>query len=418
MKTRGSLLLAVRFLFGKRGGRERRMWPSILGIGLSLVPLILVLQVADGMIEGITSRFIEVGTYHLQAVATEEQEREKIDELIDVLNRVEGVRLVTYEIQGLGLLSSQAGRTGVTVRCVDPGIWNQDGELRKYFRFSKGRFDLEGEGRVIVGQTIADKLEIRVGDGIKLLTTRNLAGRSLIPRINDLETVGVFKTGYQDLDALWVYISSDLGDRILSWESSRQFLGIKIDDPFGDLNSAYHAIRAELPQGWRLYTWFDLERAQYMSFKTTKSLLVFVMALILVVAAVNISSSLVMLAMEKQQEIGFLKSMGAHPLQIMSSFLLAGFLAGIMGAIIGTGLGVLVSYYVNEIIASIEIVLNLFDSMELLNPEFYLETIPIDMNWARLLTVALFAVILSTLAALFPSRRAARIKPLEVLRKH
>jgi lipoprotein-releasing system permease protein len=394
------------------------MWTSVLGIGFSLVPLVLVLSVADGMIEGITARFIELGTYHLQAVAIDDIQPEAVAQLQTEISAVPGVRLVTPELQGLGLLSSPAARTGVTVRAVDPGVWLLDGELQRYFQFVQGKFDLDESDSILLGESVAKTLKVSPGDEVKLLTTRSMLGKSLIPRITPFRSTGIFKTGYHDLDSMWVYIPLEQGRRILSGESSRSLLGIKITDPFGSISEAYANIRKVLPDGWRLYTWFDLERSQYMSFKTTKALLVFIMALILVVAAVNISSSLVMLVIEKQQEIAFLKSIGAHPSQITGAFVWAGFFTGLFGAIFGTALGALISLKINEIIVFLELVLNRFGEITILNPDFYLEKIPVKPAPLQLLSVGIFALGLSVLASLVPARKVAGIKPLEVLRKH
>ncbi|NBF41257.1 MAG: FtsX-like permease family protein, partial [Spirochaetes bacterium] len=176
------------------------------------------------------------------------------------------------------------------------------------------------------------------------------------------------------------------------------------------------------------------ERSRYMSFRTTKNLLVFIMALIVVVAAVNISSSLVMLVLEKQSEIAILKSIGASPAGIRRVFVLAGFFTGVLGAALGLAVGLALAVNINGVLAGIEaladwiqggvylllspVVDDVPRSLNVFHSEFYLETIPITVDPAQLFAVAALTVLLATLAALVPAYRAGRIRPLEVMRRH
>jgi lipoprotein-releasing system permease protein len=215
-------------------------------------------------------------------------------------------------------------------------------------------------------------------------------------------------------------------------ETSRQIIGIKVDDPFGPLDTYAAGLLWNLPQGFRLYRWSDLEYAQYMSFATTRYLLIFIMALIICVAAVNIFSSLVMIQIEKREEIAILKSLGMSGREISSVFLLLGFIVGCAGTFLGVAAGLTISLSINEIIAGVEACVNagfdfgrrLFfaaaegERIQIFNPQFYLEYIPIHINLKELALAAGFSLLVALLAAWMPSRGAGKIRPLEVLRKH
>lgn len=459
MTLRSSLLLAIRYLFGNRSvvgknRRVRRLRGGVIGVAVSLVPLVIVLQVADGMIAGIAARFIETGSYHLQAIARAQPSESEILGVVNLVRAVPGVEVATPERQGLGLVASGHGRSGITLRAVAPDLWDVDDPLREYVRFSSGSWDLSDERSVLLGENVARALSVSAGDTVQILTARTGSGGRFLPRSTTVTVRGVFSTGYQDLDRLWAFVPFSLGMRLIPDSTARQIVGVKVDDPLAIPNPLFRtqmlfarssarteeaiatidAIESELGSDWRVASWFDLERAKYMSFQTTKNLLLFIMVLIVIVAAVNISSALVMLVLEKQEEIAILKGLGASPGGIRAAFLFAGFVLGAIGSSVGIGAGLLLAVNINEILYGVEWLLNAgrqvvswlaepFAEManthiSLLSSDFYLETIPITIRVQDLLLVGVLTLSLATLAALFPASRAARLRPVEILRRN
>ena len=435
MKLPLAVYLGLRTLRGRQGGVSSRLLGSILGIGLSLVPLVVVLEVADGMIEGITRRYLEVGTYHAQVVLPESVSAEQFDSLAQTLGEVPGVTQVISERQGIGLLYTPGERTAVTVRAVPPSLYRGDEGFRRYLSVTAGAFDLRDPAAVLLGREVAGRLRVGVGQPVKLLTLATSSSGRRIPRVTNLTVAGIFHTGYQELDKLWVYVAFDTGGRILASSSGRSFIGLKLSEPFSGIERRLQPIRALLPPQARLYSWYALERANYQSFQTTRTLLVFIMALIVVVATVNISSALVMVVIEKNQEIAILKSMGTHPREVRRAFLITGLVAGLVGAAVGLSVGLLISLNINAVIRGIEGVLNLaygagralvqpllgldqpVAALKFFDAQFYLEEIPIRVRLPELFAVAAGTLALSALAAYLPARSAARVKPLDVLRK-
>ncbi len=450
MTTRSSLLLAVRFVFGRAGNinAARRIRGGIIGVGLSLVPLVVVLQVADGMIAGITARYIEAGSYHVQAIARQAPQAEELERSLEALSSLPGVRLATVERQGLGLAAAGERRTAVTIRAVEPDLRDRDPGLREYIEFSAGEWDL-GPGGILVGEYVARQLGLGPGDAVRLLTARTLSGGRILPRTRTFTVRGVLSSGYADLDRLWVFVPYAEGAPMLPQESSRFVVGVKIDDPLALANPLFRApsraseeravgivesVRTTLGPGFRVATWFESERAKYMSFKTTKDLLIFIMVLIVIVAVVNISSTLVMLVLEKQEEIAIIKSFGASPAGIMYAFVVAGLLLGAMGTALGVSVGLAIAVNINEVLAALEWMINaaawaasalagLFTEVthvpvELLSGEYYLQEIPIAIRLPDLVLVTILTLVLATAAAWFPARRAARVRPLDVLARH
>jgi lipoprotein-releasing system permease protein len=257
----------------------------------------------------------------------------------------------------------------------------------------------------------------------------------LIPRIEEFVVQGLFESGYQELDKLWVFIPLGTGRRVIASRGSNVFVGVKIDEPFTDADGMAHRVRSAVAgQAREVSTWYELEMTQFKSFQVTKSLLVFIMALIVVVATANVSSSVVMIVLENVQEIGILKSMGSRPAHVRRIFLYVGLLAGLIGTMAGIGLGLLLAVNVNELIALVENGLGagarlvslglralglppIPADVRILNTAYYLEEIPIRVKPEEIVLIALGAVLLATAAAFFPARNAGRIRPLDVIRK-
>lgn len=398
----------------------KKIRSSIIGIALSLIPLIVVLHISDGMIQGITSRLMELSSYHFQVRGNSDIDFQGARELLE---KRDDVNVMIRERQGVGILyAPDGGRTGVTIRGVDADAFAADKGFHEYIEIKAGSFDLHSDKSVVIGAEVAKQLGVDIGDKVKLLSIRSFRSSGIIPRISSFEVSGIVATGYQDIDKLWVYMPLERARRILSDDTSIDLLGVKIENPFDDPYALKLEIQTDLPRGDRIYTWQELERNNYRSFETTRYLLILIMALIVVVAMVNISSGLVLLVIEKREEVAVMKSFGASPRQIRSIFRRAGLVAGVIGTCAGIFIGLIISVGINEIVFIIESVINFFSgtggvNQDLVDPSYYLEEIPVVIRWGEVGLAALFSVAVSVLAALLPARSAAKIKPLEVLRK-
>ncbi|MFP4643256.1 MAG: ABC transporter permease [Spirochaetales bacterium] len=437
-----SVSLGAHLISGGRPGSVRRVRSAVIGIGLSLVPLVLVLQVADGMIRGIAERYVEAGTYHLQASPRFGAEDAGFERVAERLSRTDGVEFARPERRGLGLAYTDSGRGGATVRAVSPRMWDEDGRFRAIMSLDEGEFDVSNR-RAVLGRDMARRLEVEPGDPVRILTVRS-AGERFLPRVSTFEVAGIVSSGYQDLDRLWVFVDYQRGVRMLPDESSSTFIGLKIDDPYGIENPLFSGagegrateeeVRAALPAEWQLSNWFDLERSQYMSFLSTKNLLLFVMFLIVCVASVNIASTLVTMSIEKREELAILKSTGSSAESLRNAFLSAGFLIGVAGTLLGLAVGLAIAVRVNELIAFLEHAINTVvrirdmllapfgiqavGAVDVISTEFYLERIPVTIDLPSALGASVLAILVATLSAVIPARRAAAVRPLEILRRH
>ena len=505
MKIKTALLFSVRSFWqsGKTKTASHNLRGAVTGIALSLLPLIVVIVVANGMIEGITHRLIEVFTYHLQVQLTGSPG--DTDAAIRQITELDTVKHAHLEKSGFGLVRSYGGSSGATVKALDPRVLMTDEGFRENLNLAAGSLSLdavppvinvdvfedkilpaadsngtgallagsydreEGKGPyrlipgldsgtlaelaeafagmkytvALLGEALADKLEAGVGDQIFLLSVKELNNRQ-IPRSTRLLITGIFTTGYQDVDKYLLYIPYAAGAGILAKENSREYIGIKVTDPYSDLSPTITLVKSILRKYNISYsfveTWYQKQWTQYQSFKSTKASLIFIICLIILVAAVNVSSSIHMLVMSKTREIAILKSMGAKPATITLSFVLTGFFTGLTGTMAGIIVGLLLAVNINEFMKFVELLINqavgifsrifeyvLFTGnklsggimpVKILNPDYYLEKIPIIISLQEVVFVTCFSIFISTLASFFPAWKAGKVKPLEIIRRY
>lgn len=441
MNVRTALFLAFRsYRPGDHKKKSSRpLMGAILGIALSLIPLIVVIHISDGMIEGITGRYLETYSYHLQLFSYNSMEEEDYHNLARGVRELDGVTGTYVERRGFGLAYSEKGRTGISIRAIEESLYMDDPGFREYMELKDGAWDLESQRAVLLGEEVARQLDVLPGDEIKILTGKIFPNGQYVPRVTPFIVKGIVSSGYQELDRMWVFIPLEQGMRMLSDDSSETMVGVKTNHPYEDLNPLISRIATIARDNnenhrWRSYTWLSLSRSQQKSYQTTKMLLQIIMALLVIVAVMNVSSSLIMLVMENSFEIGILKCIGGSPQGISRMYRYIGLSAGILGTLLGLFLGVLVSSVVNEIIDGAQAVINacirifawisgLFHSgitpdFELMNSAYYLQEIPITIEWGSLTLIGIVTILLAWGASAFPAKKAGKIRPLEVIRKH
>ncbi|MDR1505653.1 MAG: ABC transporter permease [Treponema sp.] len=419
-----SLYIAIRYLWGraKEGGRYLR--GAAAGIALSLVPIIVTLVVADGMIRGITDRYIELGTSHIQVYDFLEDDITGAADTVNYLKETgagSAIRGAWRERQGLGLIVGSHGRLGATIRAVDSGFWEDPGSSA-FLKVVSGSPLLETDREVLLGQTLAETLEAQPGSYIRLMTVHVNEDLSNTPRLTLFKVKGIVSSGYRELDALWCIMNYQAGLELLSPELYRSFLLVKTNDPYRDADAAALDLGSYLGPGYGVYTWKRLETSLYSSFSSTRQMLLFIMAILVLVAAVNVSSATSMLTIERQRDIAVLKTCGAGPGNTQAIFMWGSFFTGLAGALAGGILGLLIGVFINPIIRGLEHALNAVarlwgGGVRILDPEYYLEKIPVIIDWTAVFAIVIFTIACSVLASWLPARRAGKLKPLEILRR-
>lgn len=417
----------------KKSSARKSIIGAMICIGLSIIPLILVISISNGMINGMTQRIIGLSSGHLKSYVapsiTQVKTEESFVEYAKGLMEIEEITASYPEIQISALASGKNIRSGIEIRAMQPDIFEKNISFKTLFEIKAGSLqDFQENQKVcIIGEKLASDLDLKTGDSIKIITTKNSKNKtktSITPKLTTLKIAAIVTSGYQELDQFWVFVPLSMAYKNLSLENAQFNVIMETENPFASeiVRTQYEAAKY-FGRFANVYRWDQIHAAEFENFSSTKVMLVFVMIMIILVASVNISSAIIMLVMERQKEIAILKSLGATPNGITLSFLMAGVSCGIGGIVIGLPLGLIFSVFSNQIISfidnSVNFVLKIFhgSSFHLMDPAFYLQNIPIQIPVVQIVMIIIGVLLLSIIVSYFPARKAGKEKPLDILRK-
>lgn len=430
------LAIGTRYMFGYRGRLLVRFFPPIIAISFSVATIIMVLNVSNGMIAGIVTKFIETGLYHIRAESDEVYDKTQLQTVRQTLLANPFIEQVGFEYHSVALLAANNRRQGVSVRAISTEVWQDDPTFKKNIIIEPG-----GEGRlsqaadIMIGSHLAQQLQIEVGDSVELISL-NRSQNFVVPRISRHRVQAVFSAGYRDLDRLWVLLPFEHARQSLAASGLRTVVGVKLRDPFSLANplirgrdpaqatQAIGEVRRELSADFDVQSWFQARAGQFLSFRSTKNILLFIMLLIIAVAMLHLISALNTLVLDRQAEIAYLSCIGASGGDIRLAFISCGFYIGLGGGALGVLLGLLASLHINLILRAVEWAIATAQrllaiphgiNLELLRQEFYLEQIPITLSFPGLIVVFCATLLLAVASAFIPARRSMKISPMQML---
>ena len=409
---------------------------AILCIGISLVPLVAIITISNGMINGITERLVSLSSSHLEAVCYSKN-AQVLEEAALAVKSIPGISAAYPMISCPAMAMAGKNRCGVTLRAIPKNIFEEDASYKKLFFTEDGSIAdfVAGEKGALIGKGISERLGVKAGDTIRVVNIISNPGKengaddsdSSRSSISIRPSISSYK-----IDSLWLFIDFEDGKKIMGAAQTMNAVMIETADAFSTkLPSLQKKVQGVLGGAFRVYRWDQLNRAQYENFSSTKILLVFIQLLIVLVACVNISSALIMLVLERRREIAILKSLGASNGGISASFLLVGFSCGVAGLLLGIPLGLFLSVNINGLIHFSEKAINFFAQglyflakgdimnfreIHLLDEAYYLKEIPVEIPFGELFFIGFLTLGLSLFASLLPARKAGKQRPLEILR--
>ena len=424
---------ASRYLSSRR--RDRSVPSSILavaGIGTGVMALIVVLSVMNGFQLGFIESILEISSYHVRVEAPPAAEPDA--RLIEALRSYEGVAaaLPFLELQAIarGALRSQQG---CLVRGIPPEAPALDPGLAGKLEFESGSFDLSDPRAILLGAELAGILSLAVGDEISLLSLSGSALDSLSPEDSVFRVAGIFRSGFYEYDLGWAFIGLDAAARLYG-ENAPYVYGVKLYDRWKDESAVADLSRLPSAAGAQVVSWRTFNRAFFGALRTEKLLMFLLVGLIFVVVGLNVFQSQRRIALERREEIGLLRAVGASTFAVRLVFACDGFLVGLSGATAGLVPGLLVSLNIQAFFSFLETIVNAVvslansiayavsgapaaDSFSIFSPAvFYIKGIPSRTIPFEVAAVFLFGLLSATVASWLASGRAARERPAEVLR--
>jgi lipoprotein-releasing system permease protein len=384
---------------------------SMLGIGLGVMALIVVLSVMNGFQKEIRARILGV-TPHLQ-VSSGGGKLGDWNKVLDTVAAQPEVRAAAPYVNGQGMLSLNESVEGVMVRGILPDAEQKLTALGD--KMKRGALsDLHGgEFNIVLGVDLARSMGAHVGDSVLLITPQGqFTPAGMLPRLKQFHVVGIFEIGMSPYDNALALIH--LNDAQKLYRMGETVSGIS-----GSLHNLDLApqiareLEGKLPPDTFVSDWTRQNANYFAVVAMEKKMMFIILSLIVLVAAFNIVSTLVMAVTDKQADIAILRTLGASPRSIMQIFMVQGMLIGLIGMALGVIGGVLLALNIGTIVPFIE---HLFGVQFLAKEFYYISELPSDLQQADVFVVAGMSFLISLFATLYPSWRAAKIQPAEALR--
>ncbi len=409
---------------------------AIISISLGVLTLITVLSVMNGFQKTVKEKILDTGFHIYISPRGFQKVMQNYDEVVNEIKKMKIAEVVTPFFKNQVLIKSGFRRImAIDIMGIEKDLNLKDKSFNRCVKIIGGTFNLEKE-HILIGSELAKYLNLWVGDKVEIISP--YGGKIKIrgyfaPVMKTYTIAGIFKTGYYEYDLKLAFISLKSAQNLFNQPHSAWGIGLKIKNIF---SAPYLAkiLREYFNNRYIVFTWIDLNRNLFTALKNEKTMLTFIVFLIVIVASFGISSALVMLVMEKRKEIAILKTMGVSSGKITGIFLLVGMITGFTGIIIGTTGGLLLSHYLNEFFALIENIVNFFlhiwykiminfTYVEYPAPfhiiakdVYYFEKLPVETNPREVAGIIIGTIIICFLSSLIPARQAARLKPMEVIR--
>ncbi len=406
--------VAGRYLRARRGERFVSIIAgfSLVGIGLGVATLIIVMSVMGGFREELLSRILGLNG-HLGVYGAAGPLRD-FDALADKIRVVDGVVSAVPLVEGQALLTGEhGGAVGGAVR----GLRQDD--LRHLPFVGTGIVagsldDFSGTDAVAVGVGLARRFGLRIGSDLTLVSPQGMATAfGTVPRIRAYRVVAIFSAGVNDYDSSVVFLPLEAAQIFFQMQNEVSQIEVMVRDP-DHVGAISRAIRARLDNmPIRVTDWTQSNNSFFAAVEVERNVMFLILTLIIVVAAFNIVSSLIMMVKDKTRDIAVLRTLGAGQGAILRIFLMCGASVGVVGTLAGTLIGVLFCRNIEAIRRVVESI----TGTNVFNPEVYFLThLPAKLEWREVTQVIVMALALSLLATIYPAWRAARTDPVEALR--
>jgi lipoprotein-releasing system permease protein len=406
-------MIAFRYLRARRktGSVSVIALFSLIGIALGVAALIVVMSVMNGFHKELLDKIVGInGHIFLQAPADIPLTDYK--EVASTIARVPGVDLAIPLIEGAAGVSSPYNQAGALVRGIaEADIKKLPGIASNVRLGTLNGFD-EGGG-VAIGQRLAENLSLRIGDRITILTAKGAQTPfGVAPRIKSYPIVATFQIGMAEFDNLFVFMPLAEAQAFFNKDNEATVVELFLRDP-EKIGEAHDKIEAVVTRPIVMTDWRERNRTFFDALKVESNVMFIILTLIVLVAALNIISGLIMLVNDKSHDIAILRTVGATRGAVMRMFLITGTLIGIAGTFAGCCLGTLVAANVE----TIRQVCNELFHANLFPAEFYfLSRLPSIVDPRDVAGVVFMTIALSILATIYPSWRAATLDPVEALR--
>jgi lipoprotein-releasing system permease protein len=405
-------LVALRYLRARRkeGFISVIAGFSFIGIMLGVATLIIVMAVMNGFRQELFSKMLGLNGHVV--VHSIDGNFTGFDDVAARVRGVPGVKYALPLIEGQVMISTPSTSSGALVRGLREADLKQLKAVAGNIRF--GTLDgFDSQAGVALGSRLANELNVKLGDQVTLLSPRGAStALGTAPRVKRYPIVAIFEIGMSEYDSSILFMPLNEAQRYFNQQDNVSVLEVVLDSPDEVGKLGPEIIEAGGPTIY-ISDWRQRNATFFTALQVERNVMFLILALIVLVASLNIISGLTMLVKDKGHDIAILRTMGATRAAVMRIFFITGASIGIVGTLAGLGLGLLVCLNIEHLREFI----GWLTDTELFSPElYYLSQMPAEMDTGETVSVVVMALVLSILATLYPSWRASRLDPVEALR--
>jgi lipoprotein-releasing system permease protein len=403
-------------------------WASLAGVCVGVAALIVILSVMNGLENELRDQLVSLSAHarvvaraddsttvsgtaagNPQSTAPSDADWQAVERVVRAGEGVEGVARYV-EMQGLAVRTPEM--LPIVLRGIDPKAESSITDIAR--SVTQGRLSdlVQGSDRVIVGEVIAERLGLAVGDTLTVLIPAVTADGAPAPRLRELTVAGVFEIGRAEHDGTLVFANIDDVRALTPGGGAGEGLRIRFRDALSAPALAAK-LRPRLPARFELFDWTQDNANYFRAVRIEKTMMSLILMMIVGVAAFNTVSMLVMVVTDKRTDIAILRTLGTSQRRIMGVFMTQGLVIGWLGVALGLTVGLSVALHIDTIVPFLEQTFHfqIFDS-----DVYYMTQIPSDVRWPNIAVISICALLLTGLATVYPAIRASRTAPAEALR--
>jgi lipoprotein-releasing system permease protein len=395
---------------------------SIFGIFLGVAALIIVLAVMNGFETDLRTKILGIKS-HIELTADIGGSMKNYTKVQELIAGTEGVVASTPFIYTQAMIRSGNGVGGVVIRGLDTQsafkVINlgkiREGSIEYLNKIPQelSRKYSEQIGGIVIGKEMARNMGIFLYDTITIISPVGISTpMGMMPRMKKFAVVGIFESGFYEYDSTLAYLSLRNCQDFLQMGDSVTGIDIKVDDIY-KADSIARRIQSKLGFPFWANNWMQMNKNLFAALKLEKRVMFIILSLIVLVAAFNIISALIMIVMEKSKDIAILKSMGATSHGIMKIFIYQGLIVGVIGTFLGCIAGLSVALNLQKVSLFVE---KIFHFKILPGDVYYLSELPSQVNYGDVIVIIIGTLIVCFLSTIYPSLRASRLDPAEALR--
>lgn len=387
-------------------------WASLLGVCIGVAALIVIVSVMNGFESELRGRLLSLGAEVRVNAANRAPSPPDWQGAAAIVRTAPGVTGVARYVELQALAVRRPEMLPVVLRGIEPRLAASVSELSHAITQGKLADLTPGSDRIIVGALIAERLGVSAGDRLTLLVPTVSPDGTPEPKLREFLVAGIFEVGLQDHDDTLVFAHFDDVRALAPAGGSAEGLRVRVREVLEAPDIAAR-LRALLPRAFEVTDWTQDNASYFRAIRIEKTMMSLILLLIVAVAAFNIVAMLVMVVTDKRTDIAIVRTFGAAPSTVLGIFVTQGLVIGWLGVALGVGLGVTLALNVDTIVPFLERTFRfqIFDA-----DVYYITSIPAEVHGSNILVISTVALLLTALATLYPSVRAARTAPAEALR--